>query len=660
MLPVGATVGPVDWAQLAAGVPAEHRQVVQEGLERCQGRKALRLPAGTVVTGDLQLDPTGPTLGQLGLCAVLAEGDLTVEGDVLNLDWNDGRTLLVLGRLRAANVVKAGATLLVTGDLECRGVVLGIYNDGMARVSGRLKAEAFITLDNDFSVTGAIDALRIDESEGHAFLVPEVLRTGDDGERELDWDALIARATRHEPLVRADYGSDVDLFTAAREPNPQLLKRVLERRPDVNARDAEGTPALVLAARFGTAEHVRLLLAAGARPETARDAEGRTALHEAAREREPAMLELLLAAGAAVDPADREGWTPLARACWADRPANVRRLLKAGADPRRPDGEGWPLLARAVEERAPEVLGVLLEAGQPVDARDPDGRTALHHAAAKDDEASLEALLAAGARLEATAGDGETPLLAAAREGALGAARLLLERGAAAQRAAPDPRAPRPDIAALDAQGRSALVLALLRPDELRSITGGLAALGLQVAPRVRALLDEAEAEKRTVAFRIGWDTPVRAELALALIEAGADPNARAAGLPVLMMSSREDVAERLLRAGADVESRDDFGFTPLLAALYNARGAARRALVRVFLEHGADPRARTPEGHDAARLAAESGDREVHAAVLAALKKRGALGRVEELRLRWTALRARLATRLGHSLTNWLLTRGR
>lgn len=643
MLPAGAAVEPMDMTAVTARLPAEQRASVREPLGRCQGRKILRLPAGAVVAGDLHLDAAVPTLGQPGLCAVLAEGDLTVAGDVLNLDWNDGRALVVLGSLRAANLLKGGAALLVAGDLECRGLVLGVYNDGSARVAGNLKAQAFITLDHDFGVGGRVEALRIDDGGGHAFLVPEVFSSGAGGERELDWDALVSRATRHQPVVRADYGRDVDLPTAAQDPNPQLLERVLARRPDVNAPDAEGTPALVLAARSGTAEHVRLLLAAGARP-GAGDAQGRTALHEAARERDPAMLELLLAARAPVDPADGDGWTPLARACWAGRPENARRLLKAGADPRRPDGEGWPLLARAADERAPALVQMLLEAGHPVDAAGPDGRTALHRAAGNDQSPSIEALLAAGARLEAAASDGETPLATAAREGRLAAARLLLARGAS--------------LAARDRRGAGVLPLALLLPEELRSTSGKLDALGLDVAPGLRRALDEDEAERRTPAFRIAWDSPARAELVLDLIAAGADPNARAAGLPVLMMSPRADVAERLLRAGAAVEARDDFGFTPLLGALQNARGAARRALVRLFLEGGADPAARAPDGRSAARLAAESGDGEVHAAVLAALKARGRVGRAEELGLRWTALRAGLAARLGGALSGWLLGR--
>lgn len=645
MLPAGATVGPLDVAALAARAPAAHRQWIEERLGPCGGRPVLRLPPGTVVRGDVELDHGRAALGQADLCAVLAEGDLTVEGAVLNLSWNGGRPFLVLGHLRADRVVKGGASLLVTGDLTADGAVVGVYNDGSAWVGGRLQAEAFITLDNDFGVGGAVDAVRVDEGQGHAFLVPEVFTRGDDGERELDWDALVGRAVERRPVVRADYGSDVSLHEAAGDPNPRLLRRVLERRPDLEARDADGSPALVLAARHGSAEHVRLLLAAGARPDAA-DARGRTALHEAATDRDPGQLELLLAAHAPVDAADAEGWTPLARACWADRPANAARLIAAGADPRRLDGERWPLLVRAADERSAELVQVLLGARVPADATDPLGRTALHHAAEKDHVPSADALLAGGAALEAVDQDGETPLLTAVREGQQEMTRFLLSR--------------RADPAARDRRGQGALALALLLPEELRSTSGKLDALGLDVAPKLRAALAEHEAERATRAFRISWDNAPRAELTLLLVAAGADPNARAAGLPVLMMSTRADVAESLLRAGAAVDARDDAGFTPLLAAILNARDEARRRLVRLFLAHGADPAARAPDGRGAARLAAESGDAEVHAAVLAALKQRGRVGRLEELGLGWIGLRARLSAAAGARLAAWLTGRRR
>ena len=197
-------------------------------------------------------------------------------------------------------------------------------------------------------------------------------------------------------------------------------------------------------------------------------------------------------------------------------------------------------------------------------------------------------------------------------------------------------------------------------PEELRSISGKLAALGLDVDPRLREALEEGEREagRRSPAFRAGWESPSRAELGVALVDAGADPHGRAAGLPVLMMSPRPEVAARLLRAGAAVDGRDDAGYTALLGALQNARGDQRRALVRLFLEHGADPGACTPDGRSAARVAAGSGDHEVHAAVLAASKKRGQVGRLEELDLRATAMWAGLATRLRQVVADSLLGR--
>lgn len=72
---------------------------------------------------------------------------------------------------------------------------------------------------------------------------------------------------------------------------------------------ARGDPALVLAARFGQRDTVRLLLDQGVTPES-RDGLGRTALIAAAGEADAAITALLLARGADVSAADLEGSRP--------------------------------------------------------------------------------------------------------------------------------------------------------------------------------------------------------------------------------------------------------------------------------------------------------------------------------------------------------------
>ena len=67
------------------------------------------------------------------------------------------------------------------------------------------------------------------------------------------------------------------LFQALQKSDATAVKRLLERGTDPNARDADGTPALMAAALYSTADCVKLLLDRGADPNATNKA-GATAL----------------------------------------------------------------------------------------------------------------------------------------------------------------------------------------------------------------------------------------------------------------------------------------------------------------------------------------------------------------------------------------------
>ena len=104
------------------------------------------------------------------------------------------------------------------------------------------------------------------------------------------------------------------------------------------------------------------------------------------------------------------------------------------------------------------------------------------------------------------------------------------------------------------------------------------------------------------------------ADAARALLEAGADVNARSENaLSVLPLHSavagnHHDVAVALIEAGADVNATQRHGWTPLHAAAQN--GAAET--VERLLAAGANPTARNDDGRSAAELAAEAGHPEI------------------------------------------------
>jgi ankyrin repeat protein len=106
------------------------------------------------------------------------------------------------------------------------------------------------------------------------------------------------------------------------------------------------------------------------------------------------------------------------------------------------------------------------------------------------------------------------------------------------------------------------------------------------------------------------------AETARALLEAGADVNARSANdfsvLPLhsAVAGGHEDVAAVLIDAGADVNARQRHGWT----ALHGAAQHGASATVDRLLAAGADRSARHDDGASAADLAAAAGHLELAA----------------------------------------------
>lgn len=159
------------------------------------------------------------------------------------------------------------------------------------------------------------------------------------------------------------------------------IREYAKRRPSLlSAADPFGFRALHLAARFNTADAVRVLLAAGAAVD-ASDAWGNRALHFAAQAGRTETVERLIAKGARPDIRTNYGDSALDLAAnWGD--------------------------ARMIQAMAPD--RVLL------DERNPFGLTALMQAVMHNpDPSAAQALLAMGANVNLRTPDGATPLLLA-------------------------------------------------------------------------------------------------------------------------------------------------------------------------------------------------------------------------------------------------------
>jgi ankyrin repeat protein len=185
------------------------------------------------------------------------------------------------------------------------------------------------------------------------------------------------------------------LFQAIQKSDASAVKRLLDRGADANARDAEGTPALMAAVLYADANCVKLLLRRSADPNAANKA-GATALMWAVPD--IAKVKLLIASGANVDARSTNlGRTPLLiAASYPGSVAVLQLLLDHGADIHAKDRRGMHALGRATLSADVDVVRFLVEHG--CDPNEPGYGTNVRYA--RHYLPTLEYLLAKGASVD--------------------------------------------------------------------------------------------------------------------------------------------------------------------------------------------------------------------------------------------------------------------
>jgi ankyrin repeat protein len=162
-------------------------------------------------------------------------------------------------------------------------------------------------------------------------------------------------------------GSDV--ADAAMRGDRTAVRRLLEKRVDVNAPQADGSTALHWAVYRGDDQAAELLVRAGA-DVSATNRVGVTPLWLASLHGYPALVDVLLKGGAAVDHRSPNGETALMLASKNGNVAAITRLLAAGADVNaREDLRGTTPLMWAADQGHAAAMKLLIEHGADIAAR---------------------------------------------------------------------------------------------------------------------------------------------------------------------------------------------------------------------------------------------------------------------------------------------------
>jgi ankyrin repeat protein len=453
--------------------------------------------------------------------------------------------------------------------------------------------------------------------------------------------ALAAACWAPTVPVRAALADSAVLLAAAKSANHAAALAALDKKPDPNLADSDGSTALLWAVHHDDVDLVKRLLAARADVKAA-NAYGATPMSEAAIVADAAVLEQLLRAGADVDSPNADGQTALMVVARSGNVAAAELLIKHGADVNaREQRKGQTALMWATAESQPAMVKALLAHGADANARSTvydwerrvtaeprmktmpsGGFTPLLYAAREGCLECARDLVAAGAQVNMTDPDGITPLLSALLSAHFDTSKYLLGAGANPHKwdwwgrtplyAAVDydtvPHGGRPDRPSLDETTSLKMIEILLdagvNPNaqlklfppyrSLRMDRGADSIIDIGTTPLLRAArAGDVAAIKLLLAHGALVDLPQ---------VSGATPLMVAVGLGANAIDTRGKfrtelealaTAQVLIDAGADVNARDARGRTPLHAAASQGYSDVAKLLV----ERGADLNAADADG---------------------------------------------------------------
>jgi ankyrin repeat protein len=242
------------------------------------------------------------------------------------------------------------------------------------------------------------------------------------GSSALTWAAVMD----HSEVVKLlkSLGAKSDLWIASLTGDKDEAKQFLDKGADVNAVDGLGSTALMYAARKERVDVVELLLERGADP--TKKVQGQTAYD---RGLSRALGDLLLKKGIDILPKGSSGLV-LVSACSDCRIDVVKRLLASGIDVNEANSRGLTPLMAASAEGCVNVAKALVGNGADLSQRDNKGRTALTHAVLSGALPVIKLLLSNGVDVNQRNPDGGTALMDATLAGQMESVKFLLANGA--------------------------------------------------------------------------------------------------------------------------------------------------------------------------------------------------------------------------------------
>ncbi|KAG2175263.1 hypothetical protein INT44_007751 [Umbelopsis vinacea] len=421
-------------------------------------------------------------------------------------------------------------------------------------------------------------AIHLAAKEGHKEVVDLLIKHGAavDAKDENSYTALhVAAMNGHNEVVdllikhgvavdAKDENSYTALHVAAMNGHKEVVDMLIQHGAKVVAGNEGPNIALHLAASNGHEEVIGLLIKHGAVVD-ARNDHSDTALHLAAQYGHQSVVSKLIDHGADVDAQNYQSGTALQFAALNEHTEVVNLLIKHGANIETANINGHTPLMIAVKENQLDMVSLLIEKKANIEASDNTSLTSLHWSAMKGQLSVLQLLLQKNANIDATTIEGDTALHLAAIFNHSDIVATLIDHHA--------------NIEAENKSHNTPMQLALLNGhdnvvDQLKSVGARIGKFG------------NVTSEHLYQAALTGQVTPIRKTLEMCGNEDEKMFYLNAT-LQRAAQNGQVEVVTNILQCGADIESLNEDGVSPLfLAGQYPG-------LISVLVHHGACIKAR-------------------------------------------------------------------
>lgn len=338
-------------------------------------------------------------------------------------------------------LIEHGANINQISLNEETALTCAVYKDHVKCVEVLIKAGA----DINFRFSGSVPVVLLAACNNHMNCVEYLVKKGADV-KGLQLLHKVLGHQDHDRLVRLLLRKGVDanaktwegvtpLMIAAKNGHLKSLKVLLSKKVEIDLlydNDFKNRSALMLAASKGNKDCLNCLINKGANVNLANN-KGLTALSEACRKGNLDCVTALLAQGAEINPQNKNIEKPLVAAFDSDKTDMVYWLLDHGADINDRDVLGNTFLHFLLNKYIIKNMALVkkcLEVGADVNCTNNNGETLLMAAARLHSEEVLEILLKRGLRVNKVDEKGDTALVHACRRGSSKCLQHLLNAGA--------------------------------------------------------------------------------------------------------------------------------------------------------------------------------------------------------------------------------------